>query len=222
MSNPSGRATVGTLVLYGLPDSVYVRIARIALHEKGIGYTLHPTDVFDPQILDPAYAALHPFRRIPALDHDGFRLYETNAIARYIDEAYPGPSLQPSDPRARARMNQIVSVIDSYAYPALIRQLVVERLFAGDEGRTADAAIVDAGVEAGQRSIDAIAALAEGPYLSGRMFTLADAWLAPIVAYMRLTSEGAAMLAKVRVLTRWWEMLRVRPSVMATRYPKEG
>jgi glutathione S-transferase len=208
--------------LYGLPDSVYVRIARIALHEKGIDYTLQPTDVFDPATLDPAYAALHPFQRIPALDHDGFRLYETNAIARYVDEAFPGSALQPSDPRARARMNQIVSVVDSYAYPALIRQLVVERLFAGDEGRPADSAIVEAGCEAGRRSIDAIAAVAEGPYLTGRMFTLADVWFAPIVAYMRLTPEGAAMLATAPVLTRWWNTIRTRPSVVATRYPKEG
>jgi glutathione S-transferase len=208
--------------LYGLPDSVYVRIARIALHEKGIDYTLQPTDVFDPATLDPGYAVLHPFRRIPALDHDGFRLYETGAIARYVDENFPGPALQPTDPRARARMNQIISVIDSYGYPALIRQLVVERLFAGDEGRPAEAAIVEAGCEAGQRSIDAIAALAEGPYLTGRMFTLADVWLASIVAYMRLTQEGAAMLATAPVLTRWWDTIRARPSVVGTHYPKEG
>ncbi|MEX2200055.1 MAG: glutathione S-transferase family protein [Dongiaceae bacterium] len=208
--------------LYGLADSVYVRIARIALHEKGVDYTLEPTDVFDPATLDPRYAALHPFRRIPALDHDGFRLYETSAIARYIDENFPGPALQPADPRERARMNQIVSVVDSYAYPALIRQLVVERLFAGEEGRTASSATVEAGCEAGRRSIDAIAALADGPYLTGGMFTLADIWFAPIVAYTRLTKEGAAMLADTPLLTRWWEKVQVRPSVVATRYPKEG
>ena len=211
-----------TVRLYGLPDSVYVRIARIALHEKGVGCTLHPTDVFDPATLDPAYEQVHPFRRIPALDHDGFRLYETNAIARYVDEAFPGPALQPSHPRARARMNQIVSIVDSYAYPALIRQLVVERLFAGEEGRGADAAIVEAGCAAGRRSIDAIVALADGPFLTGPMYTLADVWLAPIVAYMRLTEEGAAMLAGAPALTRWWEKMAKRPSVVATRYPKEG
>jgi glutathione S-transferase len=211
-----------TVRLYGLPDSVYVRIARIALYEKGIGCTFHPTDVFDPDTLDPAYAALHPFRRIPALDHDGFRLYETNAIVRYIDDVFSGPAFQPSDPRARARMNQIVSIVDSYAYPALIRQLVVERLFAGDEGRRADEAVIEAGCVAGRRSIDAIAALAEAPYLTGRMLTLADVWLVPIVAYMRLTPEGAAILAGQPALTRWWEKIRVRPSVAATHYPKEG
>jgi glutathione S-transferase len=54
------------------------------------------------------------------------------------------------------------------------------------------------------------------------MLTLADVWLVPIVAYMRLTPEGAAILAAQPALTRWWEKIRVRPSVAATHYPKEG
>jgi glutathione S-transferase len=49
--------------------------------------------------------ARHRFGKIPAFEHAGFRLYETGAITRYVDEAFPGPRLQPDDPRDRARMN---------------------------------------------------------------------------------------------------------------------
>lgn len=212
----------GDVVLYGLEDSVYVRMVRITLAEKGVAYELRPTDVFDPCTLDPDYLAIHPFRRIPALDHHGFRLYETGAIARYIDEAHPGPALQPADPRMRARMNQIVSIVDSYAYPSLIWQLVVERLFAPQERRAADEQKVAAGIETGRRCLAAIADLALTPYLAGGSFTLADAWLAPVIAYMRLTAEGAELLQEQSALARWWDLVAGRPSIVATRYPAEG
>jgi glutathione S-transferase len=57
---------------------------------------------------------------VPAFEHDGFKLYETGAIARYIDEVFPGPKLQPADPKRRARMMQFISVSDSYTYPNCI------------------------------------------------------------------------------------------------------
>ena len=211
-----------TLILYGLTDSVYVRIARIALIEKGVAHALRETDVFDPATLDPAYEQIHPFKRIPALDHDGFRLYETGAIARYIDENFPGPALQPADPRERARMNQIISVIDSYGYPPLLRGLVIERLFAADEGRAADEALVATSVPAARHVFAAIMALAGAPFLTGLRFTLADAWLAAFVAYIRPTPEGAALVAENKALSRWWESVATRPSLVATRYPKEA
>jgi glutathione S-transferase len=74
----------------------------------------------------PEHRARHPFGKIPAFEHDGFRLYEAGAITRYVDEALPGPRLQP---RGRARMNQIVSTLDSYAYGTLVWDIYVERVF---------------------------------------------------------------------------------------------
>ncbi|MEX0808707.1 MAG: glutathione S-transferase family protein [Dongiaceae bacterium] len=212
----------GAILLYGLTDSVYVRIARIALIEKGVAHTLCETNVFDPATLDPAYEQLHAFRRIPALDHDGFRLYETSAIARYVDENFSGPALQPADPRERARMNQIISIVDSYGYPPLLRGLVIERLFAAEEGRAADEARVAASVPAARHVFAAIMALAPTPFLTGAHFTLADAWLAAFVAYILPTPEGAALVAENGALSRWWAGVVTRPSLIATRYPKEA
>lgn len=81
--------------LFGADYSVYVRIVRLVLAEKGIDYDLVPVDIFAESGPPPGYLDRHPFGRIPAFEHEGFRLYETGAIARYIDEAFPGISLQP-------------------------------------------------------------------------------------------------------------------------------
>jgi glutathione S-transferase len=88
-------------VLFGAAYSVYVRTVRLALAERCVPYRLVEIDIFAPEGPPADYAARHPFNRIPAFEHDGFRLYETGAIARYVDEAFPGPSLVPDDVRAR-------------------------------------------------------------------------------------------------------------------------
>jgi len=100
------------LVLHGYRYSVYNRIARLALTEKGLPYERIEVNPFAPDVPE-SYRALHPFGRVPALVHDGFALYETGAITRYIDRAFPGPPLQPTDPRALARMDQVISIVDA-------------------------------------------------------------------------------------------------------------
>lgn len=74
------------------------------LAEKGVAYDLEPVDVFAKDGPPQDYMARNPFGRIPAFEHDGFELFETDAIVHYIDEAFPGPGLQPEDIRSRARM----------------------------------------------------------------------------------------------------------------------
>ena len=78
----------GSLVLHGYRYSVYNRIARLALAEKGLACERVEVNPFDPD--RPAvYLTLHPFGRVPVLVHDGFALYETGAITRYLDRAFP-------------------------------------------------------------------------------------------------------------------------------------
>jgi glutathione S-transferase len=104
-----------SLVLHGYRYSVYLRIARMVLAEKGVTYRQIEVNPFAAEI-PKDYLDLTPFRRVPTLVHGDFVLYETEAITRYIDEALPGPALQPTEPRQRARMAQIISIIDSYGY----------------------------------------------------------------------------------------------------------
>ena len=65
--------------LYGAAYSVYVRAARLALVEKGVEYALVEVDIFGGAV--PGwYAKLHPFKRIPAFEHDGFRSRRGRAV----------------------------------------------------------------------------------------------------------------------------------------------
>ncbi|MCP4330437.1 MAG: hypothetical protein GY791_18595 [Alphaproteobacteria bacterium] len=82
------------VVVYGFPQSTYVRTTRICLQEKGVAYTIESVDLSADD-----YPTLHPFRKVPAFRHDDFHLYETAAIARYVDMAFDGPALTPADAR---------------------------------------------------------------------------------------------------------------------------
>ena len=132
---------MGKPVVYGADYSVYVRIVRLVLAEKGIDYELVPVDVFAAEGIPAWYFEHHPFGRIPAFEHDGFRLFETSAIARYVDEGFDGPALQPTDARGRATMNQIIGMLDAYAYRSMVWDVAVERL----EKTTPDEALIAIG-----------------------------------------------------------------------------
>ena len=125
------------LVLHGYRYSVYNRIARLTLAEKGVAYERVEVNPFSPD-MPASYLALHPFGRVPALVHDGFALYETGAITRYVDRAFPGPALQPTEPRALARMDQIIGIVDSYGYWPMVRQVFAPRVFRARTGQPVD------------------------------------------------------------------------------------
>ena len=72
-------------ILHGLTRSVYTRIARLALEEKGVGYALEEVDIFGAADVPEEHRRRHPFGRIPTFMHEGFSLYETVAITRYVD-----------------------------------------------------------------------------------------------------------------------------------------
>jgi glutathione S-transferase len=210
-------------ILFGAAYSVYVRAARLALAEKRIPYRLIEVDIFAPEGPPPDYVQRHPFKRIPAFVHEGFRLYETGAITRYIDEVFAGPPLMPTTPRARARVNQIVSIMDNYAYRPLIWDIFVERIRAPAQGGSADEAKIAAALPRAETCLRAIEALADpdGPLLAGGDVSLADLHAAPMFAYFCMAKEGADLLASQPHLSGWWQAMRNRPSMAATRSPLE-
>jgi glutathione S-transferase len=105
------------LIVYGFPRSTFVNIVRLILAHKDVAYDFRDLEAVMGK---PEHLALHPFNRVPILKHDDFVLYETSAIARYIDEAFEGPRLTPRDVRTRARMNQWISAVNSYYYLYMI------------------------------------------------------------------------------------------------------
>ncbi len=204
------------LVLHGYRYSVYVRIARLALAEKGVACERVEVDPFAPDV-PAAYLALHPFGRVPTLVHDGFALYETSAITRYVDRAFAGPALQPADPHALARMDQIIGVVDSYGYWPLVRQVFSHRVFRPAVGRPTDEAEVAQGLAGSAKVLGALEALAAPDgFLAGSALSLADLHLGAMIAYFAAAPEGAALLAEHPRLAGWWRKLGRRPSIVAT------
>lgn len=200
-------------ILYGADYSVYVRIARLTLAEKGVGYELVPLDIFAAEGIPAWYLERHPFGRIPAFEHDGFRLFETSAISRYVDEAFDGPVLQPKDPRGRATMNQIIGMLDAYGYRAMVWDVAVERL----EKETPDEVLIANGLRQAETVLRVLTSLkAPGPWLLGDQLTLADLHAAAIIAYFLKVPEGQKLLADFPAIRAWWDRIAARQAVALT------
>ncbi|MER9683396.1 glutathione S-transferase family protein [Mesorhizobium sp. M0184] len=204
---------MGKPVVYGADYSVYVRIVRLVLEEKGVGYELVPVDIFGADGIPGWYFEHQPFGRIPAFEHDGFRLYETGAIARYVDEAFGGPALQPVEARPRARLNQITGLLDAYAYRTMVWDVAVERL----EKTPPDEAVIANGLRQARTALQALSSLkAEGPWLLGTDLTLADLHAAPIIGYFVKVAEGQALLAEFAEIRDWYARITQRASFAKT------
>jgi glutathione S-transferase len=212
-------ASLGEPSLFGASCGVYVRIARLALAEKGVAYRLVERDA---PAADIASDSSHALGRLPAFEHDGFLLHETGAITRYVDEAFAGPSLQPTSPRGRARMHEIISLLDNHAYQTLVWDIFVERVRAAFEGRRPDQVRIAAALPLAETCLDALVELmADGPYLAGERVSLADLHAAPMMIYAHMAPEGAALLRARPALEDWLNRVNRRSSVDNTRTPLE-
>jgi len=202
--------------LLGAGYSVYVRIARLTLAEKQVEYEHVPVDVFATGGPPAWYLEHQPFGRIPAFEHDGLRLHETAAIARYVDEAFDGPALQPADVRLRATMTQIVCVLDSYGYRPMVWDVYVERVSKPNKGEASDEGLIASGLTKSRACLAALAKLkAPGEWMLGEQLTLADLHAAPMFAYFAKAPEGGAMIAEFPALAEWWRRIQARPSFAA-------
>ncbi len=199
-------------VLYGYDASTYTRIARLMLVEKGVDHDYVRVADWSGYEKRPGFEDLHPFAKVPVFEHGGFRLYETGAILRYVDEAFQGPALQPASPHARARMQQIISVYDSYAFPIWVKVLVTQRLFQP----LADIPPDETAITAALPQAYLVAKVLDGLLADrvGSGFDLADIYLVPAVRYLEETPEGAEILDGCAHLAGWWQARRDCPSVV--------
>lgn len=211
------------VILYGDPRSTYMRTARLVCAEKGVNYAIERVGLDALHEPDGAYGQIHPFRKMPALRHGDVVLYETGAIARYIDEAFDGPPLQPADAGGRARMEQWISVVRDYVYDAMIRRFVLQFVFPkGPDGRP-DNTVIGAALTDIEHQLTVFdAALGDKPFLLGEQPTLADLFLAPILYYVVRMPKGRGLVGACPNVARSIEAMAARPSMAATEPPSPG
>jgi glutathione S-transferase len=206
-------------IIYGVHGSPFMRAVCAGLEEKGQPYrieSLQPSSMRGEE-----YRKLHPFGRVPVIEHGDYRLYETQAILRYIDALYPEPSLQPEEPRAIGRMNQVIGINDWYLFPQAAQIIAFQRIVGpailGIKPDEAACAAAAADLERCVRELNRL--LGDQPFMAGDRLSIADLMLSPQLFYLSITPEGMSAM-KGTALLAWLGRMEARPSMKATQPPE--
>lgn len=209
---------MSTITVHGIPGSPFLRAVEATLKEKGADYRLQVMSPADMKTAE--HLGMHPFGRIPIFDDGDFRLYETQAICRYVDEVFPNPPLTPVSPQARARMNQVIGIIDWYFFPKAAAPIAFNRIIGpkllglpSDETAIAEALPI---ARTCFTELDRL--LGESSYFGADRVSLADIMLASQLDLLCDTPEGAELIDGTR-LKSWLARMTARPSFVATQPP---
>jgi glutathione S-transferase len=197
--------------IFGAAQSVYVRTTRIAFEEKGVPYTLTPAAPNSPEV-----NALHPFGKIPVMRYGSFVLFESKAIATFIDRKFQGPALMPAEPETAAQAEQWISAINTSVFPTTVGYMQANVFRKGPGGQRDEAAVAQK-LPRIRRFIEILdRAVSESGYLAGTKFTLADMYLMPLLAYLRTFPESGDMIAAAAGLSRYYAAHSMRESFTKT------
>ena len=203
-------------IIHTIPGSPFARAVLATLEEKGAPWRIAP--VKPGMNRQPAHLSMHPFGRVPVLQHGDFFLYETQAILRYLDRILAQAPLTPADAREAARMDQVMNISDWYVFlgggAVIAFQRIIGPLFLG--AQTDEAAIAEALPKA-QLAFDELDhLLADRTYFAGEQLTLADLAVAPQIDFLAQTPEWATLTAKHSNLIAWYKRMIERPSLRDT------
>jgi glutathione S-transferase len=207
-------------IIHSFPGSPFGRAVMAALEEKAAPYRLAP--LAPGAARSPEHLARHPFGRVPALEHDGFALYETQAILRYLDRVLPQPALTPADPRLAARMDQVMNINDWYLFQGVGNVIVFHRVVGPRlMGLTPDEAAISAAMPKAHLVFGELARLlGDQDYFAGDNVSLADLMVAPAVDFFTATPEWSQLGAPHQNLVAWLQRMEARPSMQATTWER--
>ena len=191
------------------PMSTYSRRVRIALLEKEIPHELIVVDMAARKHRDPAYLALNPYGRVPAIQADGFVLYESTAILNYLEATYPQQPLVPADPRERALVDMHMKLCDIQ----MARQtgaIIFPKRFLPKE-RWDEKAMAQAKSEIESHLGILERELTGKQYLVAGRYTLAEVCYTPFVQFLALME-----ITPPPAVARWVEQMLTRPSAVQT------
>lgn len=201
--------------IIGSIRSTYTRTARMVCEEKGIEYVLTEKPLHAPEIL-----AIHPFGKMPVLRHGDVELFESKAIATWLDRSFPAPFVFPSDPRLAALTEQWVSLVNTVMDRTLVRTYLFAYVTPGTGDGSPNRAAIDAVMPAVRQQIDVLdKAVARTGFLAGDQFTFADINLMPILHRLQQAPEGQEAVAATSHLVHYYERHAARPSFKKTDPP---
>jgi glutathione S-transferase len=207
-------------VVHLIPGSPFSRAVLATLEEKGVPYRV--AAVVPGTLRSAQHLGRHPFGRVPVLEYGEFRLYETQAILRYLDRVLPTPALTPADPQCAAQMDQLMNVNDWYLFHGVANVIAFQRIVGPRlMGLTPDEAAIAAAIPKARVVFDELARLLGAqPYFAGESLTLADLLLAPQLDFLRQTPEWEPLTAAHANLRQWLTRVQERASFRATTWEK--
>lgn len=172
-----------TLTLYGYWRSSSTWRVRIALAYKGLAYRTAPVHLLRDggEQRSAEHARRNPMQQVPVLEVGPHRtaLSQSVAIVEYLDEMMPEPPLFPPNALDRARVRQLVEIVNSGIQPAqnlrLLQRLSRQHGFDKEATRAWSAGWIADGFAA----LETLTASTSGRYCFGDSITAADLFLVP-------------------------------------------
>jgi glutathione S-transferase len=203
---------VSAIIFHSQPQSVYLWTASLVAAEKGVSWSVN---AIEPG--SDAHRRLHPFAKSPVLQHGAILLYETAAIAHYIDGTFDGPPLQPDDVLDQAECLRWVSLVNAHMFATMTNGLAKQRLLVPLQGGQSDEALIaEAAAQLRQQLGVITRELRRHDFLAGNEISIADCFLFPHLHLASMTPEGQAALKEAKLASQWLERMRGRPSFAAT------
>jgi glutathione S-transferase len=206
---------MATLQVLGIPQSTFTRAVRMAVLEKGIPYEFIVAPPHSPEA-----KAIHPAGKIPVMRYGDLTMFESRAIAHYVDDHFPGPSLTPRTAAGDALVEQWISYHNTVVDPLLIRKYVLAgHVFPNTPDKSPDRALV-AELQPGlAREAAVLDKATAGGFLVGDRFTLADIFLMPTLFSAHRFPDFGALMKQAPNLQRYYERHAERESFRATMPP---
>jgi glutathione S-transferase len=192
--------------LYGSPFSTCTRKVLATLVETKTPYEFTVVDFAKGEHKQQPHLSRQPFGQVPAIDDDGFALYESRAICRYLSEKADS-ALTPRNPQQRAKMEQWLSVETSNFTPHAMK-FIYNDIFK----RPQEPAVLEAANAGLEHCLKVVSETLNGStYLVGDQFTLADIGFMPYVEYL-MSIPASETLKKYPAFIAWWGRVSERPS----------
>jgi glutathione S-transferase len=198
------------LKIFGHPMSTCTRKVLMTLAETSTPYEFTLVDFATGEHKKEAHLARQPFGQLPALEDDGFSMYESRPMTRYINDKVGG-HLVPQDLKGRAVMEQWISVESADFTPHAMKFIYNYTFHRAQEPAVLEAAAQ--GIEKALAVMDT--QLAKTPFLAGDQLTLADIGYMPYVEYA-MGTPAKEIFAKYPHVMTWWNKVSERPTWMKT------